>query len=66
MIKRNHFPTATAPHLLIFLSNLFNIDKVTLVPNLGKSSLAKVTAKFYICQHVLGKSSSYFSSLSSS
>ena len=35
----------TAPCPLIFLSNLFHIDEVALVANLGKTSLAKGTTR---------------------
>ena len=43
MNKMNPFPALTATQTLIFLSNLSNIDKVNLVANLGKTSLAKGT-----------------------
>ena len=46
MNKMNPFPALTATQTLIFLSNLSNIDKVNLVANLGKTSLAKGTVRF--------------------
>ena len=42
MNKVNPFPALTAP---CFLSNLSKINKVALVANLGKISLAKGTAR---------------------
>ena len=41
----NPLPTLTAPHQLIFLSNLPTTDKVALVTSLGKTSLAKGMAR---------------------
>ena len=46
MNKVNPFPALPAPFLRIFLSNLSKINEVTLVTNLGKTSLAKGTARF--------------------
>ena len=41
----NPFPALTAPFALTFLSNLSNTEEVALVANLGKTSLAKGTAR---------------------
>ena len=46
MNKVNTFSALTAPRPFIFLSNLSIADEVVLVTNLGKTSLAKGTAKF--------------------
>ena len=45
MDKVNPFPALTAPRPLTFLSNLPNTDAVALVANLGKTYLAKGTAR---------------------
>ena len=45
MNKGNTFPALTAPFLLIFPSNLSNKDEASFVANLGKTSLAKGTAR---------------------
>ena len=45
MNKVNSFPALTTPFLLFFLSNLSDTDKVPLVSNLGKTSLARGTAR---------------------
>ena len=45
MNKVNPFRALTTPLPLIFLSNLSNTDEVALVANLGKTCLAKGTAR---------------------
>ena len=45
MNKVNPFPALTAPRPFIFLSKLFNTDEVVLFTNIGKTSLAKGTAR---------------------
>ena len=45
MNKVNHF--VTAPCKFIFLSSLSNTNGFSLVANLGKTSLAKETARFH-------------------
>ena len=45
MNKVNPFSALTAPSPLIFLSTFSKINKVALVANLGKTSLAKGTTK---------------------
>ena len=45
MNKVNHFPVLVAFFQLTFLWNLSKIDEVALFANLGKTSLAKGTAR---------------------
>ena len=45
MNKVNPFPTLTTPCPIAFLLNLSNTDDVALVPNLGKTSSSKGTAR---------------------
>ena len=42
----NPFPALTTPFQQCFFSNLCNTDKISLVPNLGKTSLGKETTRF--------------------